>query len=163
MTGNHYKVQKDYTNQPPDWKMLTKKENSNKTRGTVCTKGTGTFPASPAAFVSHFDTHLTPRWQPRALWEHTRLIHICMQRPRSQSILAADSGFHFGPRAMRFIESCLHGVLLGKPRNFILPVSSDFIVVAPWHAASSSHAADRQACFRPLAGASPEGQVSVAG
>ena len=27
----------------------------------------------------------------------------------------------------------------------ILPEWSDFIVVAPWHAASSSHAADRQA------------------
>ena len=62
-----------------------------------------------------------------------------------QSILAAASGFHFSPCAMRFIESFLHDVLLGKPRNFILPASSDFIVVAPWHAASSSHAADRQA------------------
>ena len=35
----------------------------------------------------------------------------------------------------------MHDVLLGKPWNFILPASSDFIVVAPWYAASSSHAA----------------------
>ena len=63
------------------------------------------------------------------------------KRPRSQAILAADSGFHFGPRAMRFIQSRLHDVLLGKPWNFIFPASSNFIVVALWYAASSSHAA----------------------
>ena len=61
----------------------------------------------------------------------------------SQSILTADPGFHCGPNAMRFIQSRLLGVL-GKPRNFILPASSVFIVVAHWHAALS-HAADRQA------------------
>ena len=33
------------------------------------------------------------------------------------------------------------GVKLGKTRNFFLPASSDFIVVALWHAAC--HAADQ--------------------
>ena len=98
------------------------------------------FPSSPAAFVSHFATPVTA---PSSAGAHKAGTHT-HAKGRDQSILAADSGFHFGPRAMRFIQSRLHDVL-GKPRNFILPESSDFIVVAPWHAASSSDAADRQA------------------
>ena len=99
------------------------------TRGTVCTRGTDTFYilAGPE-LLSHT---LTLRWQPPALREHTKLVHICMQRPRSQSILAADSGFHFGPCAVRFIESGLHGVLLRITTELHLSTGTQHQQVTP--------------------------------
>ena len=66
------------------------------------------------------------------------------------------SGFHSGLRPKRFIPSRLDGDL-GKPRNFVLPEYSDFIAVAPWHAAC--HAANRQA-YGYIS--SPPGQISLA-
>ena len=70
-------LNKRNTNQPADWKMLTKKiqqeEQSVQEELTL-------FPSSPAAFVSHFATSVTAR----PLWEHTKLVHICTQRPRSK-------------------------------------------------------------------------------
>ena len=44
----------------------------------------------------------TPRWQPRALREYTkpRYTYAC----KSRDLKAADSGFHFGPCAVRFIH-----------------------------------------------------------
>ena len=63
------------------------------------------FPSSPTAFrlLSHTLTPIfTPRWQPRALREYTKLryTYAC----KSQDLKAADSGFHFGPCAVRFIH-----------------------------------------------------------
>ena len=49
----------------------------------------------------------TPRWQPPcSAGVHKATVHICMQTPRSQTggVKAADSGFHFGPCAVRFIH-----------------------------------------------------------
>ena len=57
--------------------------------GTVCTRGTDTFSVlahSFSPFVSHFDTHFyTSVTAPcsAGLGKHT--VHICMQKPRSQS------------------------------------------------------------------------------
>ena len=92
----------------------------------------------------------TPRWQPRALREYTKLryTYACKSRDPSQS-----SWLGLPLRSLCCAIhplSCLHGALLRKPRNFILLASSNFtllhfILLQPWHAASSSQAADRQA------------------
>ena len=86
---------------------------------------------------------LTPIWHPGdipVLCGHAGAHKAGTHMHAKAEILAADSGFHFGSSKV----ARLHGVLLGKPRNFILPAPSGFIVVAPRQAASS-HAADRQA------------------
>ena len=86
---------------------------------------------------------LTPFWHPGdspVLCGHAGAHKAGTHMHAKAEILAADSGLHFGSSNV----ARLHGVFLGKPRNFILPASSGFIVVAPWHAASS-YAADRQA------------------
>ena len=58
------------------------------------------FPSSPAAFVSYL-TPICHPGQPRALQDHTELVHIRTQSSgRDLIILAADSGFYFGPCAM---------------------------------------------------------------
>ena len=44
----------------------------------------------------------TPRWQPRALREYTKLRYTYASK--SRDLKAADSGFHFGPCAVRFIH-----------------------------------------------------------
>ena len=125
-------------------------KNSKKTRETVSTKGTDTF--SPSRQL--LSQTLTPIWHhgdSPVLCGSTQgwYRYACKGRDLNAFLQLTRSGFHFGPRAMWFIESRLHGVLLGKPQHFILPASSDFIVEAPWHAASSSHVADRQACLHP--------------
>ena len=59
--------------------------------GTVCTRGTDTFSVlahSFSPFVSHFDTHFyTSVTAPCSAGVHkaTVHIHVCMQKPRSQS------------------------------------------------------------------------------
>ena len=112
------------------------------------------FPSSPAAFVSYLTPICHPGDSP-VLCKTTQSWYRDTHTKAEISILAADSGFHFSPCAMRFIESRLHDVLLGKPRNFIIPGSSNFIVVAPLHPASSSHAADRQAYAYAPSSSSP--------
>ena len=44
----------------------------------------------------------TPRWQPRALREYTKLRYTYACKSRDHK--AADSSFHFGPCAVRFIH-----------------------------------------------------------
>ena len=63
------------------------------------------FPSSPTAFrlLSYtLSPIFAPRWQPRALREYTKLrfTYAC----KSRDLKAADSGFHFGPCAVRFIH-----------------------------------------------------------
>ena len=57
--------------------------------GTVCTRGTDTFSVlahSFSPFVSHFDTHFyTSVTAPCSAGVHKATVHICMQKPRSQS------------------------------------------------------------------------------
>ena len=73
--------------------------------GTVCTRGTDTFSVlahSFSPFVSHFDTHFYTLVTACALREYTKLRHT--YACKSRDLKAADSGFHFGPCAVRFIH-----------------------------------------------------------
>ena len=100
----------------------------------VCTRGTDTFSVLAHSFspLSHTLTPIfTPRWQPRALREYTKLCirYICMQKPRSQS-----SWLGLPLRSLCCAIhplSRLHGALLRKPRNSILLASSNFILLHP--------------------------------
>ena len=76
--------------------------------GTVCTRGTDTFSVlahSFSPFVSHFDTHFyTSVTAPCSAGrrEYTKLLYT--YACKSRDLKAADSGFHFGPCAVRFIH-----------------------------------------------------------
>ena len=73
--------------------------------GTICTRGTDTFSVlahSFSPFVSHFDTHFLHLGDSPMLCGYTKLryTYAC----KSRDLKAADSGFHFGPCAVRFIH-----------------------------------------------------------
>ena len=74
--------------------------------GTVCTRVTDTFSVlahSLLPFVSHFDTHFLHLGDsPVLCGSRTKLryTYAC----KSRDLKAADSGFHFGPCAVRFIH-----------------------------------------------------------
>ena len=114
-----------------------RKKNSNK-RNSLYKRNWHLFRPRPQLLSHIWHPFVTPVTAP-VLCKTTQSWYTYERKGRDLIILAADSGFYFGPCAMRFIESRLHDVLLGKTRNFIIPALSDFIVVAPWHAASSSH------------------------
>ena len=126
------------------------------------------FPSSPTAFrlLSHTLTPIfyTSVTAPCSAGVHQATVHICMQKPRSRS-KAADSGFHFGPCAVRFIDwaACMHGALLRKPQNFILLSSSNFILLHPGTQHHRVTPPIVRLTLTPLALTSPQGQVSLAG
>ena len=145
------------TNQQAGWKMLTKK-NSNK-RNSLYKSYWHLFRPRPQLLSHIWHPFVTPVAAPCSAPWYAR-------KGRDLSILAADSGFHFSPCAMRFIESRLHDVLLGKPRNFIIPASSNFIVVAPLHIGSIIESRRRSSGLRlrpKLHMQLAQGQVSLAG
>ena len=82
------------------------------------------------AFCLHFDTHFyTSVTAPCSAEVHKATVHICMQKPRSQS-----SWLRLPLRSLCCAIhplSRLHGALLRKQRNSILLASSNFILLHP--------------------------------
>ena len=96
-------------------------------------------------FVSHFDTHFCNSvTAPCSAGEHKATVHICMQKPRAQS---SRLGLPLRSLCRVCDSSTESPAWCSSSQTTELHPSSVFQLyfVAPWHAASSSHAADRQA------------------